>query len=384
MEYLKKLKEKKAELRAEMDVIFQTAETEERAVTEDEQKDFDAKEREIKRIDATIAAYERRAAAMEPEEKPEGGEEDDKATAEAEERAFTDYIRGVVSEERADTNLTFTDNGAVIPSSIANKIIEKVRDISPVFQLADVYNIAGVLSIPKYDESTQKITMAYAEEFADLTSTSGKFTSIELSGFLAGALSKVSNKLINNSNFDILGYVETKMSEAIVIWIEGEMLKGTSGKIEGMSGVEQIITTAAATAITADELIDTQEEIPDRYQGASIWIMNRKTRKAIRKLKDADGNYLLNRDLQAKWGYTLLGSDVYCSDAVDSIAAGKTVCAYGDMSGLALKISEDPQIQILREKFATQHATGVVAWLEIDCKVEDTQKLAVLKMKAGA
>ncbi|UQT47490.1 hypothetical protein M5E87_21305 [Flavonifractor plautii] len=52
--------------------------------------------------------------------------------------------------------------------------------------------MGGNLTIPSYDESTQKITMAYATEFTALTSTSGKFTSISLSGFLAGALTKVS------------------------------------------------------------------------------------------------------------------------------------------------------------------------------------------------
>ena len=65
------------------------------------------------------------------------------------------------------------------------------------------------------------------------------------------------------------------------------------------------------------------------------------------------------------------------------IAAGKTAIYYGDMSGLALKISESPTIEILREKFATQHAIGIVGWLEADAKVEDEQKIAALKMKAG-
>ena len=50
---------------------------------------------------------------------------------------------------------------------------------------------------------------------------------------------------------------------------------------------------------------------------------------------------------------------------------------YGDFSGLAVKESEKSEIQVLREKFATQHAVGVVAWGELDAKVEDTQKIAV-------
>ena len=52
------------------------------------------------------------------------------------------------------------------------------------------------------------------------------------------------------------------------------------------------------------------------------------------------------------------------------------------MSGLATKFGEDMSIEVLREKYATQHAVGVVGWVEFDAKVEDAQKIAVLKMHA--
>ena len=86
--------------------------------------------------------------------------------------------------------------------------------------MATRYNIGGTMSIPFYDESSSKITMAYATEFADLESTSGKFTSIELKGFLAGVLSKISKSLINNSQFDIVNFVIGAMSDSISAWIE--------------------------------------------------------------------------------------------------------------------------------------------------------------------
>jgi len=122
------------------------------------------------------------------------------------------------------------------------------------------------------------------------------------------------------------------------------------------------------------------EDIPDTYQSGAVWIMNKATRTAIRKLKDSDGNYLLNRDVSARWGYTLLGKDVYCSDAMPKMAAKATAVYYGDFSGLAVKVAEDANIEVLREKYATQHAVGVVAWMEIDTKVEDSQKIAKLTM----
>ena len=374
--YLKSLTEKRNALLDEMDAIVNKAETETRAFTDDEQKDYDAKALEISNLDKTIKSVNESRDIDGKIDVPQ----ETRTAEEVETRAFENYLRGI--ETREDTNLTRTDNGAVVPSSIANKIIDKVVEICPIYQLANKYNVGGTLSIPYYDESTQAITMAYAAEFTELESTSGKFTSIQLTGYLAGALTKISKSLINNSQFDIVSYVINATARSIAKWIEKELLKGTSEKVEGLSGVKQIVTTASATAITADELIDLQESIPDVYQGAAIWIMSKATRTAIRKLKDADGDYLLNRDATAAWGYTLFGKPVYVSDNMDNIGAGKTTVYYGDMSGLAVKLSEDLNIEVLREKFATQHAVGVVSWIEIDSKVEDAQKIAKLVQKS--
>ena len=385
---LKKLKEKKNALKLQMKGILDKAQEngEVRALTEEEQKEFDRLENEIKALEATIARMEKveddKIEKTDPAEN--AGSEEKTEKEKQEERAFGNYIRGIV-EERADVNLTKSDNGAVIPTSIADKIITKIKEICPIYEMADRYEVGGTLTIPYYDESTQKITMAYADEFTDLNSTSGQFKSIELKGFLAGALTKISKSLVNNSKFDIVNFTIGAIAEAARQWIEGELLNGTSNKVAGLaSGVTQVVTAASSTAVTCDELMDVQDKVPDAFQGDAIWIMNRATRSAIRKLKDNDGKYLLNPDVSAKWGYALLGKDVYCSDNMSGMAAGKTAIYYGNMKGLALKISEDIDVQILNEQFATQHAVGVMAWVELDAKVQNAQMLSALKMKASA
>ena len=384
MDKFKKLMEQRAVLQAELQKLIDTAQSEERAMNEDESNKFDELEGKIKAIDATIKAEERaRSLSLNVKSNEHHEELRAEERAAAEEEAFGNYIRGIISENRAGVNMTTGDNGAVIPTSIANKIIKKVYDICPIYQMADRYNVAGTLTIPSYDESTSAITMAYATEFEELESKSGKFASIELKGFLAGALTKVSKSLINNSSFDIVNFVVNQMAENIARWIEGECLNGTSDKVDGISKATQVVTAAAATAITGDELIDLQEQVPDAYQTSCIWIMNKATRSAIRKLKNSDGDYLLQKDATARWGYKLFGADVYCSDNIDKMAANKTAVVYGDMSGLAVKVSEDINIEVLREKYATQHAVGVVGWIEIDAKIENQQKIAVLKMAAA-
>ena len=372
---------------------------EERAFTEEEQAKFEELEKNASALKKTIEAEER---ARELELKPVPAEEkknEETATmtveerAIAEERAFADFLRGVVSEERAggDVNLTVTDGSATIPESIANKIISKVYDICPIAQMATRYTTKGTLQIPYYPASvtsggtttTPDITMAYVDEFVELEATSGKFTSIELQGFLSGVLTKISKSLINNNAFDIVGFVINKMAQNIARWLEGQLLCGTANKIRGLADAQQTLATAASAAVTGDELITLQDMVPDTYQANACWIMARSTRTAIRKLKDGQGNYLLEKDFTAKWGYKLLGKDVYVSDNMPAIGAGAKEIYYGDFSGLALKISEEVNITVLREHYAAQHALGVLGYLECDAKIEDEQKIAVLVGKAA-
>lgn len=378
----KQLIEKRNALIEEMEKLVEACETETRAFNEDENKRYEEITKELNDLDATLKAADEldEKRSYQPIEKPD----ETKDRAELEERAFESYIRGTLDlETRADVNLTKSDNGAVIPSSIANKIIEKVKEMSPLFAMATHYNVGGTLTIPSYDESTQKITMAYATEFTAIDSTSGKFTSISLTGFLAGARSLVSKSLVNNSQFDLVPFVVRKMAEAAAYWIENQLINGTTSKIEGLSKVAASVTAASATAVTADELIDLQETIPDVYQGGCIWVMSKATRTAIRKLKDGQNNYLLNKDATSRWGYTLFGKDVYISDNMPDMAAGKRAILYLDPTGLAVKMTETPSVEVLREKYADQHAIGVICWMELDSKVENAQKIAALAMKAG-
>lgn len=381
---LKFYKEKRDEYKTRMDEIMGLADIEQRALTDEEATEFDDLEKKIKNIDRTIAAEER-AKNLENVENPDDDEEQRaKDSEEADIRAFANYVRGVISENRAE-NLVSADSGAVVPTSIANKIISKVYDICPIYQMADRYPVKGTLSIPYYEEdSSANISVAYASESSALTANSGKFKSIELKGFLAGALAKVPKTLTNNSDFNLTQYIIDKMAESIARWIEGEMLKGTTNKITGLSTATQTVTAAAKTAVTADELIDLQEQLPDMYQPGAVFIMSKATRTAIRKLKDSDGDYILNKDLTAKWNYTLLGADVYVSSNMPDMAAGENAIYYVNLSGLAIKVTEDINIEVLRERFADQHCLGVIGWLEIDGKIEDQQKVAVLKMAAAS
>lgn len=365
--------------------ILADAEVNKRELTEDEAAELAEIRDDVKRIKEALKIGDElddsKDKKPKPEPAPAGGEP--KPTQEQQERrAFENYIRGRIVHERAG-ELTKTDNGSVIPTTIAQQIIKKVYDISPILEKSQKYNVKGKLQIPYYDTTDGGITVAYAEEFKPLTSSNGKFKNIELDGFLAGALSKISNSLINNSQFDIVSFVVNQMAEDIARFIEHELLIGTSEKVTGLSTMQNKVTAAAANAITSDEVVKLKDSIKDVYQSNAIWIMSSNTRTALRLLKGSDGHYLLQDDITSPFGSTLLGKPVYVSNNMPEIKADATAIYYGDMTGLATKFSENITTQVLREKYADEHATGVVAWFEFDSKVQNEQKLAKLVMASA-
>lgn len=383
----KELIEKKNDLITRADEVLAKAQEEKRELTEDEAMELAEIRDDVKKIKETLElkGFFDKEGGNRPMEEPKEKVEIEKeiettrALEEREEKAFANYIRGVVTNERDDTNMTLTDNGAVIPTTIANRIIKKVYDICPILERSTKYNVKGKLDLPYYDENTQAITVAWATEFVELESNVGKLDSIELTGYLAGALTLISRSLINNSQVDVVAFVVDRMAYDIARFIENVLLNG-GGSVKGLTGVTNITTSASATEITADELIKVQGSVKDVFQENAIWIMNPATRDAIRSLKDGMGRYLLQDDISLPFGKSLLGKPIYVSDNMPTMAAGKVAVYYGDMRGLATKFSEDMNIQVLREKYATQHAIGVVGWLEFDSKVEDAQKIAEIKM----
>lgn len=383
----KELNEKKNDLITRAEDVLNKAKAEKRELTEDEAEELAEIRDNVRRIMKTLELkgdfdkmegqeIEKEALPKDEEERKCGDKEE---RALDEEKAFANYIRGVVNTRDTAYNMTLTDNGAVIPTTIANRIIKKVYDISPILERSTKYNVKGKLELPYYDVDTQTITVAWATEFQDLDSSVGKLRSITLNGYLAGALTLISRSLINNSQFDIVAFVVDEMAYSIHRFIENVLLNG-SGDVAGLSGLTNVKTVASGTAVTSNELIEAQGMVKDVFQANAIWIMNPATRTAIRELKDNYGRYLLQDDISLPFGKSLLGKPIYVSDNMPTMSAGENAIYYGDMKGLATKFSEDINIQVLREKYATQHAVGVVGWLEFDSAVEDAQKIVAVKM----
>ena len=388
----KELIEKKNDFITRADEVLNKAKEEKRELTEAEAEELAEIRDNVRRIMKTLELKgefdKMEGQALEKEGLPKDEEKDETRSLEEQEKAdvkalanyIRNYVNGTVSlNERDDTNLTPASNsgGVLMPQTIANRIIKKVYDMSPILEKSTKYNVKGKLELPYYDESTQAITVAWATEFQELESNVGAFTTIELTGYLAGALSLISRSLLNNTDFDLVAFVVDRMAYDIHRFIENALLN-SSGSVTGLSTVTNKVTVTGD--IEADDLIDCQALVKDTFQAPAIWIMNEATRTAIRKLKSETGSYLLNEvyDISAPFKYNLLGKPVYVSDNMPTDSGN--VIYYGDMSGLATKFSEDINIEVLREYYATRHAYGIVGWLEFDSKVENQQKISAIQM----
>ena len=381
---LKELTEKRNAIVEQMQAITAKATVEQRSASEDEVAEFEKLDVEKRCIEATIKMEERARDltlnVVADEKKEEIKQED------MEVRSFANFVRksaGQPVETRAgEQNLTMGNNGAVIPTTIAQMVINAVKEMCPIFEKATMFNVKGTLKVPVWGlaNTTHDITVAFQTEFTDITADSGKFTSVDLTGFLAGALTLLGESVVNSSDIDVVNFIVREMSKKIAIFLEGKLLNGQSSYNTGALATTNTMNAGSVSAISADNLIDLQAKVPSVYQAGCGWTMATATFTAIRKLKDGQGQYLLQPSLNSDTPFVLLGKPVYISDNMPAIGSANKAVLYGDYSGLAVNMREDISIKVLLEKYSTMHAIGIISWFEFDSNVIDHQKLATLVM----
>ena len=362
------LLEQRNNLITEMEGIIEKAKTETRSMDDTEVTQFDKIKKDIQQIDKTIQA-EQEAAQISATEKAKSPEQEEQRALE--EDKFLRFIKG---DTRA---LDVANNGAIIPTDIANRIVTRVRELSPIYQRATVFNVGGDLVFPAFDANS--IVTDYIADMTALTAQNGNFTSRKLQNFIAGSLVTVSRSLMNRQDFDLVTFIVNMMAQSMSAFIEKELLIGVGTTAATGLFVDGNVTSleSATTTYSADDMISTQMAIPEALQGNAAWIMNKAIFTALRKLKDTTGQYLLNPDVRTGFGWTLLGKPLFISQN-----APTDKIAYGDYSGLYVKLAQNIEIQILNELFSTSHATGVVGYLEFDSRVVEDQKIAVMDLKA--
>lgn len=385
---MKKYLEKRAEKLAAMNSLLDGAKVETRALTDEEVAKIEDLKAEIEAIDKTIEAIKAAAAAdvAAAEEKAADGKAED---VEAEEcRAFADYVRGVSSRIETRDTLTGvgTENaGGIVPTTIAKRIIDKVKDICPILSKAHVYNVNGNISIPYVSEEGSDAEFEIVGDLATIKQGNINIKTIDLQNAIAGVIIPISKTLINATDIDIVNQVVEILARKMANYVDASVFKGNA-KVDGLCLATNTIQTQAQGIISVDDLINLTGKIPSAYKANACFCMNPVTLTAIKSLKDGNGRPLFTTDLTSEMQDRLLGYPVYTSENISgkpgSAIDNQKLVYFGDLYGLAVKMPADLEIEILREAYAANYAIGVAATLNFNAKIENEQMIAVLTNKA--
>ena len=280
---------------------------------------------------------------------------------------------------------TDSEGGYLVPDEFERTLVEALEGENIFRKLAHIINTSsGDRKIPVV---ASKGTASWVDEEGAITESDDAFSQVTIGAYKLGTLIKVSNELLNDSVFNLEQYISKEFARRIGTKEEDAFFNGDgAGKPTGIlnttGGAEIGVTASSATAITADEIIDLFYALNAPYRKNAVWVLNDATVKAVRKLKDGNGNYLWQPALTANTPDMLLGRPVFTSSYVPTVAAGAKVIAFGDFKYYWIADRQGRNFKKLSELYATTDQTGFVATQRVDGKLILPEAIKVLKMHA--
>ena len=282
---------------------------------------------------------------------------------------------------------TDSEGGYLVPDEYERTLVEALEEENVFRQLAKVIRTSsGDRKIPVV---ATKGTASWIDEEGAYLESDDSFGQVSIGAYKVGTMIKVSEELLNDSVFDLEAYISREFARRIGAKEEEAFFTGDgSGKPLGVlaatGGAETGVTTASATAITADELIDLFYSLKAPYRRNAVWVLNDSTIKAIRKLKDNQGQYLWQPSLTAGAPDLLLGKPVRTSAYMPAIAADAKTIAFGDFSYYWIADRQGRSFKRLNELYAATGQVGFLASQRVDGKLVLPEAIKVLAQKAGA
>jgi HK97 family phage major capsid protein len=277
---------------------------------------------------------------------------------------------------------TDSEGGYLVPDEFEATLIEALNDENIIRSLANVINTSfGDKKIPVV---ASKGTATWTDEEAPIPESDDTFGMVNLGAHKLTTMIKVSEELLNDSVFNLEKYIAKEFARRIGRAEEEAFLLGNgTGKPTGIFTSGEIgVTTASATAITLDELLDLYHSLREPYRKNAIFLTNDSTIKAIRKLKDTTGQYLWQPSIQAGQPDTILNRPIKTSNYVPTIAAAAKTIAFGDYSYYWVADRQGRLFQRLNELFAETGQVGFRATQRVDGKLTLAESVKILQQKA--
>lgn len=281
---------------------------------------------------------------------------------------------------------TDSEGGYLVPDEYERTLVEALEEENIFRQLAKVIQTSsGDRKIPVV---ATKGTASWIDEEGAFTESDDSFGQVSIGAYKLGTMLKVSEELLNDSVFDLESYIAREFARRIGAKEEEAFFTGDgSGKPLGIlaatGGAQTGVTAASATAVTADELIDLFYSLKSPYRRNAVWVLNDSTIKAVRKLKDGNGQYLWQPSLVAGTPDTLLGRPVKTSAYMPVAAAGAKSIAFGDFGYYWIADRQGRSFKRLNELYAATGQVGFLASQRVDGKLILPEAVKVLAQKAS-
>ena len=204
------------------------------------------------------------------------------------------------------------------------------------------------------------------------------FTVYDINSYKLAAVVRLDEDFVFSPGYNLEKHMTAHMSKAFSraeekAFITGNGITEPVGILADNGGAE---VGATASALTYDDVVALYFSVKPEYRKNGKWLMNDETAFALRRIKDADGNYIWNHSND-----TILGKEVLISEIMPNAAAGASPVAFGDFSYYTIVDRDHTSVKALREKFAINSQIGYLGIEFLDGKLVRPEAVKVLKIK---
>ena len=367
------LREKRAALIAQAREILDAAGAEDRDMTAEEQETFDKIHADADKLETRIATMEKQAEVESKLAESKDGEQrigrpDSSTTAavptegeDTEKRYSAAYGRWL--RHRPGMNIPVEDQqlleqrvvqtaiggspygGYTIPQGFRAILEEAMLHYGPMPSAATVMRTSDGATLYMPTSNDTGTTGALLAEGTQLsTATDPVFGRVALGSYMYTSLFVyVSYQLLTDSAFNLESYLARALGERLGRILNTQFTTGTgTNQPNGVVTASHLgVTAAAVDAITADELIDLYHSLDPAYRVNASWQCADSTLKAVRQLKEGNGQYMWQPGLQSSQPDTLLGKPIQINTAMAALATGNKTVIFGDMSKYIARLVGD-------------------------------------------
>lgn len=405
---INELRQERAAIWEQAKALNEKALAEKRDFTAEEQQqydkmmaDMDAKKAQIDRLEAALRIEDEMRATVgsgrEFQPTPAAGKGGDNPRASEEYRAaFERFLsHGAAALSREEVRMMAADPDSeggylVTPQQFVDELLKEVDDSVIVRQFARGFQLrtAKSLGVPTLDSDADDAD--WITELKTGNETDLGFGKRELRPHPLAKRIKVSNTLLRLTSGGAEALVRQRLAYKFGVTLEKAYMAGDGNQKplglfvasnDGIPTSRDVVGSNTTTAIKADTLIDALYSLKEAYQRNARWIFHRDVVKAIRKLKDGEGQYLWAPGIAGGEPDTILSRPFSMSEyAPNTMTAGQYIGLVGDLSYYWYVDALDFQIQRLVELYAESNQTGFIGRYEGDGQPVLAEAFARIKL----